>query len=334
MGKASGAHYPGSADLFVALVAIALEDAPIISEELGGTFPRPAHAKVEDDRSAGPAILELVALMVAAPGFVALHPNRGFVGLDVSAFEQIALKDGRHGKQPFARGHDCRIERAARKVDLAISLQVGGLPVERQMGEVFLDEHIDNHRVRELALFHDLGASGRSRDHSALRAFVAGQFLALDHSHEVAGRFHVEDFLFLVADTAALLAAAHAEPFLAFHGNDFLAPRQMVGQSVAPGMLALYESLSLGGDPGFLLDFLRVDSGFKLEELNLLLAELLTLRTILLEPLKPEHFPQQANLLFEPVGLLRPVRERLDERYCFLGQALEVDAGNRCQRHR
>ena len=53
MGKASGAIYPGSADLFIALVAVALEDAPIISEELGGTFRRPAHAKVEDHRSAG-----------------------------------------------------------------------------------------------------------------------------------------------------------------------------------------------------------------------------------------------------------------------------------------
>ena len=29
MGQASGTHYPGSADLFVTLVAIALEDAPV-----------------------------------------------------------------------------------------------------------------------------------------------------------------------------------------------------------------------------------------------------------------------------------------------------------------
>ena len=110
MGKASGTHYPRSADLFVALVAVALEDAPIISEELGGTFSRPAHAKVEDDRSAGPAVLELVGLVVAALGFLALHADRGFVGLDVSALEQIALKDGCHGKQQFAHGHDGRIE--------------------------------------------------------------------------------------------------------------------------------------------------------------------------------------------------------------------------------
>jgi len=112
------------------------------------------------------------------------------------------------------------------------------------------------------------------------------------------------------------------------------ASRQMVRQGVTPGMLALYESLSPGGDPGFLLDFLRVDSGFELQELNLLLTELLTLRTILLEPLKPEHFPQQAILPLEPVGLLRPLRERLDEGYRFLRQIIEIDAGNRCQRHR
>jgi hypothetical protein len=37
MGKASGAYNPGGADLFVALVAVALKNAPVIAEELGGT---------------------------------------------------------------------------------------------------------------------------------------------------------------------------------------------------------------------------------------------------------------------------------------------------------
>ena len=111
MGKASGAHHAGSANLFVALVTIASENAPVITEELGGTFPRPAHAKVEDNRSAGPAVLELVALVVATLGLVTLHADRGFVGLDVLALEQIAFKDGRHGKQQIAHGHDGRVER-------------------------------------------------------------------------------------------------------------------------------------------------------------------------------------------------------------------------------
>jgi hypothetical protein len=38
------------------------------------------------------------------------------------------------------------------------------------MGEVFLDEHIDDHSVGEFALFHDLGASGRE----GIRKFVCG----------------------------------------------------------------------------------------------------------------------------------------------------------------
>ena len=92
MGEASGANHPGSADLFVALVAVALQDAPVIAKELGGTFPRPAHSEVEDDRSARPAVLELIALMVAAPGFFALHADGRFVRLDVSAFEQSCFK--------------------------------------------------------------------------------------------------------------------------------------------------------------------------------------------------------------------------------------------------
>ena len=53
VGKASGTHYVGSADLFVALVAVALKDASVMAKELSGTFPRPAHAKVEHDRPPG-----------------------------------------------------------------------------------------------------------------------------------------------------------------------------------------------------------------------------------------------------------------------------------------
>ena len=97
-------------------------------------------------------------------------------------------------------------------------------------------------------------------------------------------------------------------------------------------MLALCEALA-PRDLRFLLDFLRVDSGLEFQELDLLLAELLAFGPILLEPLKPEHFPQQAILLFEAVGILRPLRECLDERSRFLRQTLKIDAGNRFQRH-
>ena len=164
------------------------------------------------------------------------------------------------------------------------------------------------HSVGELAFFHDLAAPGRSRDNSALRAFVAGQFLALDHAHKVAGRLDLEHLLFLEANAAALLSAAHAEPLLALHGNDLLAPWQMLGQGVAPGMLALREALSPRRDLGFLFDLLRVDSRLELQELDLSGAELLALRTILLEPLEPEHF-RSSRFSCEAVGILRPLRE-------------------------
>jgi hypothetical protein len=57
-------------------------------------------------------------------------------------------------------------------------------------------------------------------------------------------------------------------------------------------MLALCKALAPGRDLRFLLDFLRVNSRFKLQEINLLLAELLPLGPILLEPLEPQHFSQ------------------------------------------
>src|SRR4029077_16800792 len=89
MGQAADPYHPGGADLFVTLVAVALQDAPVTSEELRGAFPRPAHAEVKDDRPPGPSVLELVGLVVAALGLLALHGDGGLIGLDVSAFEQV-----------------------------------------------------------------------------------------------------------------------------------------------------------------------------------------------------------------------------------------------------
>jgi hypothetical protein len=105
------------------------------------------------------------------------------------------------------------------------------------------------------------------------------------------------------------------------------------GRALRPACSRFVRRFRRERDLRFLFDFLRVDAGFKLQELDLFLAKLLALGAILLEPLEPEHFPQQAILLFEPVGLLRPLRERLNERQRFLRQALEIDAENRCQRH-
>src|SRR4029453_6069199 len=79
---------PGEPILFVTLVGIALEDAPVTAKERSGAFPRPAHAEVKDHRSSGPAVLELVGLVIAALGLLALHADRGFIGLDASAFER------------------------------------------------------------------------------------------------------------------------------------------------------------------------------------------------------------------------------------------------------
>jgi hypothetical protein len=188
------------------------------------------------------------------------------------------------------------------------------------------------HSVGELALFHDLGAPGRSRDNSALRAFVAGQFLALDHAHKVAGRLDLEHLLFLEANAAALLSAAHAEPLLALHGNDLLAPWQMLGQGVAPGMLALREALSPRRDLGFLFDLLRVDSRLELQELDLSGAELLALRPYFLS-LSSRSISAAADSRVRRSASCALCASALDERSRFLRQTLKIDAGNRFQRH-
>jgi hypothetical protein len=187
------------------------------------------------------------------------------------------------------------------------------------------------HSVGELALFHDLGAPGRSRDNSALRAFVAGQFLALDHAHKVAGRLDLEHLLFLEANAAALLSAAHAEPLLALHGNDLLAPWQMLGQGVAPGMLALREALSPRRDLGSFSTSCAWTPGS-------------SSKSSICPALSFSLFGPYFLSLSTSISAAADSRVRrstscalcasaLDERSRFLRQTLKIDAGNRFQRH-
>ena len=88
---------------------------------------------------------------------------------------------------------------------------------------------------------------------------MAGQFLALDHAHKVAGRLDLEHLLFLEANAAALLSAAHAEPLEPEH---FRSSRFSCSRRSASCALC---ASALDERSRFLRQTLKIDAGNRFE---------------------------------------------------------------------
>jgi hypothetical protein len=67
------------------------KDSIELPQELLRAIAFPTHAKVEDHRAAGGAILPQLGLMILAALVVHLDANRRLIGLDVAALKQIAM---------------------------------------------------------------------------------------------------------------------------------------------------------------------------------------------------------------------------------------------------
>src|ERR1700722_10938910 len=94
MRPARSMHEPFATDMIVSAVTVGLQDACKVAQELFGTFSLPTHSQVEDHRSARPAVLPEVSLMIFSPTIVHLHSNGRFIGLNVGAAQQLLAHRG------------------------------------------------------------------------------------------------------------------------------------------------------------------------------------------------------------------------------------------------
>ena len=99
MRQAAGVDHIRSAYFGVALVAICLQQTIEIAQPLLRPLAVAAHAEVEDYAFAGRAVLPQVCLMIASTLVVGLHTDRRFIGLQITAGEQIAFHRCRDRKQ-------------------------------------------------------------------------------------------------------------------------------------------------------------------------------------------------------------------------------------------
>src|SRR5260370_36795846 len=82
-------HNLGATHMIVCRIAIILEYALEVAQEPFGTFPFPAHPKVEHHRSARPAVLPEVGLVIFTFCALRLYVDRRLIGLDIIAGYQL-----------------------------------------------------------------------------------------------------------------------------------------------------------------------------------------------------------------------------------------------------
>src|ERR1035437_4946933 len=214
-----------------------------------------------------------------------LHIDCCFIGLDVAACQQLAPHHTHDRRQHFTDSHDPATHRGAADVDARVTQQDGALTIERTVIAVFADDRVDDNAVRHQALVDDSRGYGRC-GYSLLLTLFASTLFTLDDLDEILGRLHIENFADFVADHLRLSAAAAALALLWRAGDDLLHARQIGGQRLATGMrtpLLLHILRRTGQRLAFALGshFNIADAGFKFQQFQLEVAQLLTAGAIL-----------------------------------------------------
>jgi hypothetical protein len=95
----------GSTHMIVCRVTVTLEYALEVAQEPFGTFPFPAHPEVEHHRSARPAVLPEIGLVIFAFCALRLDIDRRFIGLDIVSGQQLFSHRPADGSQQFTDPH-------------------------------------------------------------------------------------------------------------------------------------------------------------------------------------------------------------------------------------
>src|SRR5208337_3128968 len=198
--KTARMNYALGADLFaVRGITIGVQYAGVIFEDLFRHLARARHLEVEDHALARRTVLPEVGFMVLAFLFPRLHADGRFVGLDVTAGQQIALHHLDNGDQQLAYAQHRIVDGGERHIDAEIAHEYRALAIERRRVAILAHNEVDDHFVGEDRLGRD--AHGRGGRRNALDdAGRTGALLALDDANEMNRRLLGQHFGLLVAD--------------------------------------------------------------------------------------------------------------------------------------
>ena len=166
--------------VIVRVIAVALDRAPKTLQKLFRAGPAAAHLKVKDHDAAGHTVFPHERLVVAAGLFPRLAGQRRFVGLQITAGQQLALLRAHHRLQQAAGGQDGVGQRLAAQFDVMVVGQVGLLAIDRLMLLIFLDHQFDDELVGQFALGDDLRRY-RGGGHALLGQAMRAALFPFDH---------------------------------------------------------------------------------------------------------------------------------------------------------
>src|ERR1035438_5605120 len=99
MRPTSGMYHSRPTDLVIRCIAVGLENAFELSQEPLRPIACTAETEVEHHGSSWATVLPEVRLVILTSALACLHIDRGFIGLDVGAADQLSPHGGDHRDQ-------------------------------------------------------------------------------------------------------------------------------------------------------------------------------------------------------------------------------------------
>ncbi len=200
---------------------------------------RSRHLKIEDHAFARRTVLPEAGAVVGTLLIRCLHAHMCFVGLDVTAGDQIALHCVDYRNQKFSHPQHGIVDRGQGHIDVQIAHENRALTKQWERIAIFSDDEVDDGFVREDRLrrnpFRCRGGRNSLRDTSC-----TGALFALDHANEVHRGLNAQYFGLFVADQTGLGAALAAPALLGWASDDLFNMLQVCVQLLAAWMLLIF----------------------------------------------------------------------------------------------
>src|ERR1700683_1225723 len=130
MRPTSGMYHSRPTDLVIRSIAVGLENAFELSQELSRPIASTTETEVEHHSSSWPTVLPEVRLVVLTSALACLHIDWGFVGLDVTSANQLPPHCSDNRDQQLADFEDPAVQRCAADFQAEVPFQNHALPMQ------------------------------------------------------------------------------------------------------------------------------------------------------------------------------------------------------------
>src|SRR5438552_267759 len=182
-------------------------------------------------------VLPKKRLMVLSSALACLHIDWGFIGLNVTAPDQLSPHRSDHRDQQLADFEDPAVQRRAADFQADVPFQNHALPMQRCVIAIFADDRVDDDAVTRQAPLDDPQWQW-GRNHPKFLTRPASPFLSFRDQHKILHWLHIQLGILLVANHDRFSAAAFAHALIRRARQNSLYARKIRSHFVAARMLA------------------------------------------------------------------------------------------------